>query len=64
MKRYYYDLNIQVWEEAGEFRYSVIQEFDIDGKDNEVVMMGSETTLDRALYDVRWAIDSLFNEAI
>lgn len=62
MKKYYYDLNIQVWEEAGEIRYSIIQEFDIDGRDNEVVAMGSETTLDRALYDVRKTVTDLFNE--
>lgn len=62
MKKYYYDLNIQVWEEKGEYLYSVIQEFDFDGRDQEVVSMGSETTLDRALYDVRKAIIGLFNE--
>jgi hypothetical protein len=64
MKKYYYDLNIQVWEEAGEVRYSVIQEFDIDGKDSEVVTMGSEITLDRALHDVRRALQDLFNEGV
>jgi hypothetical protein len=64
MKKYYYDLNIQVWEEKGEVRYSVIQEFDLDGKDQEVVAMGSETTVDRALYDVRKAIIELFNEGV
>lgn len=64
MKKYYYDLNIQVWEEAGEIRYSVIQEFDIDGKDSEVVTMGSEITLDRALHDVRRSLQDLFNEAV
>lgn len=56
MKKYYYDLNVQVWKDKDSFLYSVIQEFDTEGRDQEVIAMGSDTSLDRVLADVKEAI--------
>lgn len=45
----YYDLNVQVWEdEDGHVYYSVIQEFDEEGKDTEVLAYGETESVSEA----------------
>lgn len=50
----YYDLNIMIWkDETGEFGYSVIQEFDEHGQDNEVLVSGFADSVAEALDVIR-----------
>ena len=57
----FYDLNIMIWEDDGEFTFSVIQEFDESGKDVEVLAKGSGMTMQQAIDSVR---DTLFGALV
>ena len=55
--KFYYDLNVQVWEDADrKFTYSVIQEFDLAGKDKETLAVGQADTIAEALEEVSTVI--------
>lgn len=55
----YYNLNVMIFPNDGCFAYSVIQEFDEAGKDQEVLISGESDYLEEALVIVRATVQEV-----
>lgn len=56
----YYDINVQIWEEGGEFFYSVIQELDEEGH-TQILLHGQTDDLSDAIRATRQALLEVLN---
>lgn len=58
----YYDINVQIWREEDIIYYSVIQEFDEEGQDEQVLVYGKTDSMEDAIKTTRAAVIEVLDE--